>query len=258
MPGLSRSIVQLDNVHKVFPLGRTNAANVIKGITLHIHEGEFVTLYGPSGSGKSTLLNLMAGLETPSEGRVLVGGRDLAALDNAEMARYHRRKVGMVFQTFNLVKSLNVWENVALPQTAGGIPLNVRRDNAIHLLEMMHLGEKVNRHINELSGGEQQRVAIARTLVNRPYLILMDEPTGNLDTVSADEIMNIAHGLNEKARHTVVLVTHNPDYLHYSTRIMYIRDGRLDREEVNPRAYLDHILPDEHFDVLRNFRGECL
>lgn len=204
---------------------------VLRNIYLEIFEGEFVTIFGPSGSGKSTLLNLIAGLEKPTGGRVLVRRRDLSNFNTDELAQFHRRKMGFVFQNFNLIKSLNVWENVALPQTASGVNYSERKRKAIRLLKLLHLDHYANRHPNELSGGEQQRVAIARALINDPYFLLVDEPTGNLDSTSADEVMNILKDIHTKDKHTIILVTHNPAQLKYSSRVIYMEDGQVVIEE---------------------------
>lgn len=204
---------------------------VLKNVNLEIHDGEFVIIFGPSGSGKSSLLNLIAGLENPTAGRVMLRRRDLSHFDHKELARYHRLKMGMVFQSFNLIKSLNVWENVALPQTANGVSYATRRRKAIRLLNLLGLGEYPDRHANELSGGEQQRVAIARSLINKPFFLLVDEPTGNLDSKSAAEVMKIFDDLNKHGKHTIVMVTHNPEQLQFASRVVYVQDGTIIKDE---------------------------
>jgi ABC-type lipoprotein export system ATPase subunit len=203
---------------------------VLKNVSVNIHDGEFIIIYGPSGSGKSTFLNLLAGLELPTAGRILLRDHNMADLSGEELAQYHRRKIGMVFQNFNLIKSLRVWENVALPQAANGTRYTPRRKRALELLELLGLKGLENRQPNELSGGQQQRVAIARALVNNPYLLLIDEPTGNLDTAAANEVMQIINNLHTQASHTLVLVTHNPNYLQYATRVFYMQDGQIIKE----------------------------
>lgn len=249
---MSYPIIQVENVYKSFVLAQDKKVDVLKGVSLSISQGEFVVLFGPSGSGKSTLLNLIAGFENPSAGRVMARHRDLSHLKEEGMARYHRLKMGMVFQQFNLIKSLRVWENVALPATAGGIKLQLRKARALHLLAMLHLDGYGDRHISELSGGEQQRVAIARALINDPYLMIFDEPTGNLDTVTAGEIMNIVYNLNRKSGHTVLMVTHNPEQLRYATRVIHVRDGLVEREETMPYFELqESVLPNEHYEALK-------
>jgi ABC-type methionine transport system ATPase subunit len=172
------------------------------------------------------------------------------------MAKYHRLKMGMVFQSFNLIKSLNVWENVALPQTADGVPIGRRFKRAKRLLRLFNVDEYWNRHPNEISGGEQQRVAIARSLINNPLLMLVDEPTGNLDSKAADDVMQLLHGLHMHSKHTIILVTHNPDYLHFASRVIHIQDGEIKKQEYNtvdpdlvPKA-----LPAEHFEELKGFK----
>lgn len=217
---------------------------VLKNVHLDIYPGEFVIIFGASGSGKSTLLNLMAGLEFPTAGKILVRRRNITKLNSAELAKYHRLKMGMVFQSFNLIKSLKVWENVALPQTANGVRYNVRKHRALHLLKLFNIDRYADRRPNEISGGEQQRVAISRALINNPAFLLVDEPTGNLDSESAREVMNIFKGLHEHGQHTIVLVTHNPDYLAYASRIVYVQDGMVVKQETNaPQAVAQQDMP---------------
>lgn len=231
---------------------------VLKNIYMEIFEGEFVIIFGPSGSGKSTVLNVMAGLENPTAGRVLVRNRDLSKFNNEELASYHRTKMGMVFQSFNLIKSLNVWENVALPQTAGGINYNTRKKRAMKLLKLLNIEQYAYRHPNEISGGEQQRVAIARALINNPYFLLVDEPTGNLDSKSADEVMNLLFDINKRAKHTIVLVTHNPNYLHYASRVVYFEDGKIvieEKREQSKDAAEPQVLEQGQAEALSEFKG---
>ncbi len=204
---------------------------VLKNIYLDIMDGEFVIIYGPSGSGKSTILNLVAGLELPTAGQIKVRRHNLATLSPDELALYHRRRMGYVFQSFNLIKSLNVWENVALPQTANGRRYRQRRRRAMEILKLLNINHYADRHPNELSGGEQQRVAIARALVNNPEFLLVDEPTGNLDSQSAQEVMAILRSLHRDEHHTIILVTHNADYLVFATRVIYLEDGKIVIEE---------------------------
>ena len=236
---------------------------VLRNVNLEIYDGEFVVIFGPSGSGKSSLLNLIAGLEMPTAGRVMLRRRDLSHFNHDELAKYHRLKMGMVFQSFNLIKSLNVWENVALPQTANGIRYSLRHRRALRLLKLFGLDEYPERHINELSGGQQQRVAIARSLINNPFFLLVDEPTGNLDSKSAADVMKIFYGLNKHGKHTIIMVTHNPEQLQYASRVIYVQDGQIvkdeRREDLNhdidppmPKAHLNELgeykteLPDDH------------
>jgi putative ABC transport system ATP-binding protein len=237
---------------------------VLKNVNLEIHDGEFVIIYGPSGSGKSSLLNLIAGLENPTAGRVMLRRRDLSHFDHKELARYHRLKMGMVFQSFNLIKSLNVWENVALPQTANGASYTLRKRKALRLLKLLGLSEYPDRHANELSGGEQQRVAIARSLINKPFFLLVDEPTGNLDSKSAAEVMKIFDDLNKHGKHTIIMVTHNPEQLQFASRVVHVQDGTIVRDEYRNEADREKYaaitiplaLPKEHLDELATFKTD--
>lgn len=253
-----RPLVLLEYVSKGYADDYLNFDQlVLRNVSLSFQEGEFVIIFGPSGSGKSTLLNLIAGLEWPTAGRIMIRSRDLTKYDNEQLARYHRLKMGMVFQSFNLIKSLNVWENVALPQTADGVRYGRRQRRAKHLLKLLGLGQFMNRHTNELSGGEQQRVAIARALVNNPFLLLVDEPTGNLDSKSADDVMRILHGLHYHSKHTIILVTHNPDYLHFASRVIYIQDGEIKKQEYiddHDPSSVPKFFPDETLAKLSEYR----
>jgi ABC-type lipoprotein export system ATPase subunit len=226
-------LVGLRNVSKTFAEDINDyQAQVLKDISLEIIEGEYVMIFGPSGSGKSTMLNLLAGLEAPTHGKVLVRGRDLSHYDSERLARYHRLKTGMVFQSFNLLKSLNCWENVALPMAANGARYGFRKKRALQLMKQFGLSEYANRQPSEISGGEQQRLAIARALVNHPFLLLVDEPTGNLDSKAAGEVMEIFRNIHEKKEATIIMVTHNPEHLQYASRVIYMQDGAVVNEEV--------------------------
>jgi len=252
-------LITIDNVSKTYGEHPEDYNQlVLINIKLTIEDGEFVIIFGPSGSGKSTLLNIMAGLEFPTGGRAFVREDNLAKLTNEELAGYHRDRMGMVFQSFNLIKSLNVWENVALPQAAAGVGYNKRKKRALRFLKLLEVDQYAYRHANELSGGQQQRVAIARALINDPSILLVDEPTGNLDTKMADEVMTLIHDLHYRANHTVVLVTHNPDYLRYATRTIYIRDGQIEREErtVHDVGSVKPLLPEEYYQQLIRLKGK--
>lgn len=253
---MSYPIVSFKYVSKTFGDPLDYQQLVLRNINFDIMPGEFIIIFGPSGSGKSTLLNLMAGLEFASAGKVMVRHRDLAHFESDQLAYYHRQKIGMVFQSFNLIKSLNVWENVALPQTANQVRYETRQRRAKHLLKLLGIEEVMHRYPNEISGGQQQRVAIARALNNNPYLMLVDEPTGNLDTKAAEDVMNLIHGLHDKARHTIVLVTHNPEYIHYATRVLYVQDGTIIREEVPANRPTEIVtdIPVQRFDQLGAFK----
>jgi ABC-type lipoprotein export system ATPase subunit len=231
---------------------------ILRNVVLTVHDGEFLIIFGPSGSGKSTLLNLLAGLERPSAGEIRVRNRDLTAYTSEQLAHYHRMNMGMVFQNFNLIKALNVWENVALPQTANGVAYHKRRERAEHLLKLFHLEQHTHHRPGSLSGGEQQRVAIARALVNSPTFLLVDEPTGNLDSKSADEVMQILYELNRCSGHTLVLVTHNPNYLNFASRIIYLQDGSIVKEVLNTQqpAITQTILPTSNHAALSLYKRD--
>lgn len=227
------SIIRCVNVSKDFSVSRGRLIKVLKNIDLTIHAGEYIILYGPSGSGKSTLLHLIAGLEIPSAGHILIRGRDLAKYTRDELAQLHRTKIGLVFQQFNLIPTLTVLENVSLPQVFLRQPIGSRRAKALEILRILSLEKLADHYPTELSGGEQQRVAIARALINNPWILLIDEPTGNLDSSSADDVMRLIRDLNEKSHRTILMVTHNPDYVYYPHRVLYLKDGSITKEVVN-------------------------
>lgn len=226
------TVIELKNVVKNFHAGGQEIS-VLKEVNFGIYSGEYVMFFGQSGCGKSTLLNTICGLEPPTKGEVIVRGESLYTKKEIELAEYRRSKIGIVFQQFNLLKSLTIQENVALPLTAGREPKKRRMDRAAHLLEMVGLENMLKRRPTELSGGQQQRVAIARSLAANPWIIICDEPTGNLDSESAFEIMEIIEKLNSKSKRTVLMVTHNPEYLHYPHRIFHLKDGVIIKEQIN-------------------------
>lgn len=223
-------IIVVEKVVREFGVGSAKVRS-LDGVSLDINAGEYVILFGPSGSGKSTLLNCIAGLEIPTSGRVLLRGDDLSKMSQRQLAEVRNKKIGMVFQQFNVIKSFNVVRNVALPQLLAGVPRRRRMQRAQHLLAMLGLSPMAKRLPSEISGGQQQRVAIARALVNNPWILVVDEPTGNLDSKAADEVMELIAILNKKSRRTVVLVTHNPDYLKYGDTIHYMKDGAIVKTE---------------------------
>lgn len=236
----SPPVIELKNVSKEFSLGK-NVVQALKKINFEINAGEYVILFGPSGCGKSTLLNVIAGLEPPTEGKVLIRGENLTHLSMSELARHRREKIGIVFQQFNLLRSMNIVNNVALPQIFRGVKRSTRMKRAKELLRELGLKEYYNHKPSEMSGGQQQRVAIARALANNPWILLADEPTGNVDSVTAEEIMTIFRDLNRNSKRTVLLVTHNPDYLHYADRVLYIRDGTVVKETRQERSHQEII-----------------
>ena len=218
-----KALIQLQNVTKTYDSGE-NAVQALKGIDLQIGRGEFVSIIGPSGSGKSTLMHILGCLDTPSEGRYWLDGEDVAAMSGGQLARIRNRKLGFVFQTFNLLPRATVWKNVELPLLYAGVDSDERRAQAKAALERVGLSNRAKHRPGELSGGQRQRVAIARALVNNPSLILADEPTGNLDQKTGGDIIKLFEELAE-AGQTIILVTHDPAIARRTARRVKIVDG---------------------------------
>jgi putative ABC transport system ATP-binding protein len=217
-------LIRLENISKYYPMGDQNIA-ALNGIQLEIEQGDFVAIMGASGSGKSTLLNLLGCLDRPSKGRYRLDEEEVSTLSADALAALRNRKIGFVFQNFNLLARTSAIENVELPlYYAPGFTASQRHHRAIELLNRLGLGDRIHHHPNQLSGGQQQRVAIARALVNHPPLILADEPTGNLDSRSGAEIMALFRALNAEGI-TLVMVTHEPDIAAYARRTIHMRDG---------------------------------
>ncbi|HVK18392.1 MAG TPA: ABC transporter ATP-binding protein [Fimbriiglobus sp.] len=223
-------MIELVEATKTYEQGR-RVVNAVRGVSLRVNPGEFVTIMGPSGSGKSTLMHLMGALDTPTAGRAVFQGQDLQTLSDTQRSLLRRNRIGFVFQAFNLLPTLTAAENVALPLLLGGIS----RREAIHraggCLERVGLVHRAEHFPEELSGGEMQRVAVARALVADPDAVLCDEPTGNLDTVSSGEILSLLASLPEPSRRAVVMVTHDPAAARYGTRVVSIRDGLIESDE---------------------------
>jgi len=224
-----KAIVEVINLKKTYMLGKV-PVQALNGVNLKVNEGDFLAILGPSGSGKSTLLHLIGALDRPTEGKVLIEGVDISTLDDGRLADL-RRKIGFVFQFFNLIPRLTARENVELPLAINGLGRSERRKKAEKLLEIVGLKDRMNHKPTELSGGEQQRVAIARALANDPKFLLMDEPTGNLDSKTGEEIARLVKRLNEKENITIILVTHDQSMTRVANKIAYIRDGLIIREE---------------------------
>ncbi|MCB0685535.1 MAG: ABC transporter ATP-binding protein [Saprospiraceae bacterium] len=229
-------VISVHNLTKTYQMGAT-VVKALQNIDLDIYPNEFVALMGPSGSGKSTLMNLLGCLDTPTAGEYFLGGENVADMDDNELANVRNRKIGFVFQTFNLLPRLSSLENVALPLVYAGISKEKRLDQSRRVLETVGLGERMEHKPNELSGGQRQRVAVARALVNDPQIILADEPTGNLDSKTSEEIMEMFENLH-KAGNTIILVTHEPDIAEYAHRVVRMKDGMIESDVRNPEKVL--------------------
>lgn len=221
--------LRLAEVTKVYHMG-DSVVNALAGVNLSITDGEFTAIMGPSGSGKSTLMNILGCLDRPSAGTYELDGEEVSCLADNQLAITRNKKIGFVFQNFNLLPRMSALQNVALPLVYAGVTKNCRLDLANQALALVGLGDRVHHKPNELSGGQRQRVAIARALVNSPTIIMADEPTGNLDTKSGDEIMATFAELNRQGR-TIILVTHEPEIAAYARRVIHVRDGLIVRDE---------------------------
>jgi putative ABC transport system ATP-binding protein len=224
------NIVRTRGVKKFFYLGGT-PLEALKGVDLEIQRGEYISIMGPSGSGKSTLFNMIGGLDKPTEGKVYIDEVDVAQLDAFELAWLRCRKIGYIFQTFNLIPVMTALENITLPMIFAGLSHDECVEKGIKLLETVGLGERIKHKPSELSGGQQQRVAIARALANSPAIILADEPTGNLDLKTGKEIITLLKKMNREQNVTVISATHDLKMLDVSDRVFWIRDGRIERIE---------------------------
>ena len=220
------SLIKLENVWKIYQLGKVELT-VLKEMNLEINRGSFVSIIGPSGSGKSTLLNIIGCLDIPTKGKIFLDGQDIQKLSEDELAKIRGKKIGFVFQQFNLLPNLTAIENVVLPMVFQKIPEEKRFGRAKKLLEMVGLGERIFHKPAELSGGEQQRVAIARALANNPEMLITDEPTGNLDSKSGEMIMEILKELYQKGERTIVVVTHDHQIASFTKEIVHIKDGQI-------------------------------
>jgi len=219
-------LIKLENVWKIYQLGKVELT-VLKEMNFEINRGSFVSIIGPSGSGKSTLLNIIGCLDIPTKGKIFLDGQDIQKLSEDELAKIRGKKIGFVFQQFNLLPNLTAIENVVLPMVFQKIPEEKRFGRAKKLLEMVGLGERIFHKPAELSGGEQQRVAIARALANNPEMLITDEPTGNLDSKSGEMIMEILKELYQKGERTIIVVTHDPQIASFSKEIVHIKDGQI-------------------------------
>jgi putative ABC transport system ATP-binding protein len=231
-------VIEVAHLRKVYRLGEVEV-EALADVSLAIDPGEFVAVMGASGSGKSTLMNVIGCLDRPTEGVYRLDGKDVKEMGKDALAQIRRKKIGFVFQSFNLIPRMDAQENVELPMIYDGISSSTRRERALEALRAVGLLDRAHHLPSQMSGGQQQRAAIARSIVNSPSLILADEPTGNLDTASSDEILGIFQKLNDERGITLVLVTHEPDIAQFSKRIVRFRDGRLVQDEpvANRRRY---------------------
>ncbi|MGB3007839.1 MAG: ABC transporter ATP-binding protein [Chitinophagaceae bacterium] len=239
-PAAVTGIIHLDNIQKSYFMGK-NELPVLMGISLDIFKNEYVALMGPSGSGKSTLMNIIGCLDTPTAGRYILNNNDVSEMKDNALAEIRNKEIGFVFQQFNLLPRLTAAENVALPLVYAGVSRKLRTERANHVLELVNLTDRSHHKPNELSGGQCQRVAIARSLVNNPSIILADEPTGNLDTKTSYEIMEIFNKIHEGGN-TIVLVTHEEDIANHAHRVVRLRDGIVESDKKNEHVgkYVHH------------------
>ena len=227
---IAHPVIEARGLTKVYQMGEMEV-RALRGVDLDILPGEMMSIMGPSGSGKSTLMNILGCLDVPTAGVFRLDGTDVSQLDDNELAAIRSLKIGFVFQSFNLLARTSALANVELPLVYAGVSGRERRERAAESLELVGLGNRLDHKPNELSGGQQQRVAIARALINRPKMILADEPTGNLDTKTSDEIMQLFRRLNRERGMTIVFVTHDPETADYCDRIVHVRDGKVERDE---------------------------
>lgn len=231
--GARETVIELVGARKTYRTGSIEF-EALRGVDLAIGAGEYVAIMGPSGSGKSTLMNIVGCLDVLTAGEYRLAGEDVGELDEVELADVRNRRLGFVFQQFHLLPSLTAWRNVELPLVYGRVPAAERRERAVAALERVGLGDKLDNRPGELSGGQQQRVAVARALVGEPALILADEPTGNLDSRSTEDVLALFDELHAQGR-TIVLITHELEVAEHARRIVFVRDGLIQSDEVNPR-----------------------
>lgn len=222
------ALIELKNVYKIYKMGNSEVY-ALNNVNFKVNKGEFILFLGPSGSGKSTLMHIVGCLDKPTKGKVILKGKEISKYSSNKLAEIRNKTIGFVFQTFNLIRTLNILENVTLPLIFQNIPFDERTKRAKKYIELVGLKGKENHKPTELSGGEQQRVAIARALVTNPEIILADEPTGNLDSKTGKKIMNNLKEINEKGK-TVIVVTHDISLTSYADRVVHIRDGKIEKE----------------------------
>ena len=223
-------MLEIKKIKKIYQMGKVKV-EALRGVSFYIDKGEFVAIMGPSGSGKSTLMHIIGCLDQPTEGDFIIGGKDVSKLNDDRLAEIRNKRIGFVFQQFNLLSRTSVLHNVEIPLIYAGLKSKQRRKLAMQALESVGLGDRVKHKPNEISGGEKQRAAIARALVNNPLIILADEPTGNLDTKTGEEIMKIFYKLHQQG-HTLIMVTHEAEVARHARRIIHLRDGLIEKDEV--------------------------
>lgn len=222
---MSKTVISMKNIIKRYYIGQPNELQILNGISLDVHEGEFVSIVGASGSGKSTLMNIIGALDRATEGTYFLNGTDISTFSDKQLSRIRNSEIGFVFQTFNLIPRTNALKNVELPMLYAGVPRHERSERAMKLLELVGMKERYTHQPNELSGGQKQRVAIARAMANNPSILLADEPTGALDTKTGRLVMDIFHKLHKQDGKTIVLITHSPELAQETERIVTISDG---------------------------------
>jgi putative ABC transport system ATP-binding protein len=233
-------IIQTKEISRIYRMG-SETIHALKSVSIEINRGEYVAFMGPSGSGKSTLMNIVGCLDTPTGGQYILNGKDVSNMTDNELAEIRNKEIGFVFQTFNLLPRSTSLDNVSLPLIYAGYSKSARQEKAMHALESVGLGSRAKHKPNELSGGQRQRVAIARALVNDPSIMLADEPTGNLDTKTSYEIMELFENLHAKGN-TIIMVTHEEDIAKYAHRIVRLRDGLIETDEINTEV-VRHSMP---------------
>ena len=226
----NHAVIRLSDVWKIYKMGKIDV-NALSGLDLEVKHGEFIAIMGPSGSGKSTAMNLVGCLDLPSRGNIWLEDKNIAHMHESSLAQVRGRKIGFIFQKFNLIGTLTALENVMLPMTFQGIPYEKRKKRAVELLNLVELGDRMNHKPSELSGGQQQRVAIARALANNPEVILADEPTGNLDSKSGENFITFLKELHNKEKKTIILVTHDAQIASHAEKIYHLMDGKIVKVE---------------------------
>lgn len=232
---MKNAVIKLEDVWKIYRMGDAEV-NALQGLSLDVKEGEFLAIMGPSGSGKSTAVNMIGCLDVPTRGRVILDGHDISKLEESELAQIRGRKIGFIFQQFNLIPTLTAFENVALPIVFQSVEREKRAARAAELLKIVELDDRMRHKPAELSGGQQQRVAIARSLANNPEVILADEPTGNLDSNTGEMVMGFLKKLNRKEGKTIIVVTHDNNVARHADRIEFLKDGRIIKSLNNRRS----------------------